>query len=557
MRDSERINPPMCVTCAGAVRRIDPQTLRSMLGDGGELALVDVREGGPFSRSHLLVASNIPISQLEIRAPAMLPRRSARIVLTDDGEGLAERAAAVLAGEGYSALSILDGGVSAWGAAGFELFSGTGVPSKAFGEFVEHRCETPRIEPELLKQWRQQGRDVVVVDSRPLEEYRMVSIPGASDCPGAELVLRVPGLLRSPDTTVVVNCAGRTRSIIGAQSLRNAGLPNPVFALKNGTMGWHLAGFETDHGRTEMAAEPDGEALASARRLARGVAERYGVRFVDAAGLDAMSAEAGRTTYVFDVRLPEQFAAGHLSGSINAPGGQLVQATDTFVAVRNARIVLVDRHEVQAVMTAHWLGQMGWKDVLVLRGGLHGPLRTGPARLPALGERALTVEPIDAASLEGLLRDKAVEVIDVGESYSYRTGRIPGSWYAMRSMLPRVLERFPADSALVFACGDGALAPFAAQDAVALGNSRPRYLAGGRVAWCEGGRPTEASSGDDDPRLLTATDDMWYPPWARSSGVEEAMQQYLTWEVNLVAQIAREPYLRFSTDASRAGGEAG
>lgn len=421
----------------------------------------------------------------------------------------------MLAGEGYWALSILDGGVSAWGAAGFELFSGTGVPSKAFGEFVEHRCETPRIEPELLQQWQQQGRDVVVVDSRPLEEYRMVSIPGASDCPGAELVLRVPGLLRSPDTTVVVNCAGRTRSIIGAQSLRNAGLPNPVFALKNGTMGWHLAGFETDHGRTEMS------------------------------------------TYVFDVRLPEQFAAGHLSGSINAPGGQLVQATDTFVAVRNARIVLVDRHEVQAVMTAHWLGQMGWKDVLVLRGGLHGPLRTGPARLPALGERALTVETIDAASLEGLLRDKAVEVIDVGESYSYRTGRIPGSWYAMRSMLPRALERFPADSALVFACGDGALASFAAQDAVALGHPQARYLAGGRVAWCEGGRPTEASSGDDDPRLLTATDDMWYPPWARRSGVEEAMQQYLTWEVNLVAQIAREPYLRFSTDASRAGGEAG
>src|ERR671928_964149 len=91
----------------------------------------------------------------------------------------------------------------------------------------------------------------MLMDSRPFDEYQRVSIPTAVNVPGAELVLRVRDMAPKPDTLVVVNCAGRTRSIIGAQSLINAGLPNPVVALRNGTMGWTLAGFTPDHGQED------------------------------------------------------------------------------------------------------------------------------------------------------------------------------------------------------------------------------------------------------------------------------------------------------------------
>jgi rhodanese-related sulfurtransferase len=530
-------------------RLIDAPTLRQWLSDGNEIALVDVRDGGPFSRSHLLLASNLPLSSLEVRAPALLPRRNARIVLMDDevtdGIGLVDRAAALLAAHGYTNLSILRGGVSAWGAASFELFSGINVPSKAFGEYVEHQCDTPRIDPQTLAAWQAEGRDIVLVDSRPLEEYRIVSLPGAADCPGAELVMRVPGMVRSPTTTIVVNCAGRTRSIIGTQSLRNAGLTNPVVALKNGTMGWELAGFKAERGRDNMAPEPQGDALLAAKQLARDVAQRYGVRFIDTAALRTMQNETARTTYVFDVRQPPEFAAGHLPGSLNAPGGQLVQATDTYAAVRGARIVLIDRHQVQAVMTAHWLLQMGWGDVFVLRDGLDGELESGPAKLTALGESTLSVPLIDARSLSDALAKQEAVAIDIGESYAYRRARIPGSFYAMRSHLARAIAGFATDTPLVFVCGDGNLSRFAAADAIAIGYANTTVLNGGRAAWRAASLPTDTCRGDDDPKLLTTTDDMWYPPYARSSKVEEAMEQYLTWEVNLLAQLEREPYLRF------------
>jgi rhodanese-related sulfurtransferase/predicted metal-dependent enzyme (double-stranded beta helix superfamily) len=524
---------------------VDAPALRAMLEDGEELAILDVREGGVFARSHLLAASNVPLSRLELMAPMLLPRKDVRIVLADDDQSLAQRAAAVLRRHGYLNLAVLAGGVAAWGAAGYELFSGTNVPSKAFGELVEHAQDTPRIDAEVLKRWQDEGRDVVVLDSRPMDEYRMMSIPGAMDCPGAELVYRVPALLKSPQATVVVNCAGRTRSIIGAQSLRNAGLKNPVVALKNGTMGWHLAGFQVVKGKANLAPAPQGEALAAAQALAREVAERYGVQFVDRASLERMRGERSRTTYVFDVRLPEDYAAGHLTGSLNAPGGQLVQATDTYAAVRNARVVLVDRDAVQAVMTAHWLGQMGWTEVHVLRDGLAGALETGTGAVPGLGEAALDARSISPAALKEALARGGVEAIDVGESLRYRKARIPGAWYAMRSRLAECLARFAKDAPLAFVCADGRLSRYAAQDALALGYSRACYLAGGAAAWNQAGFATEKPLADGDPRLLTATEDVWYRPYDRARGVEEAMQQYLTWEVNLLAQLEREPYMRF------------
>ena len=519
--------------------------LRAMLEDGGELALIDVREGGVFAQSHLLVASNIPLSVLELRVPDLLPRRDVRIVLVDDDHSLAQRAASVLRRHGYLNLAVLAGGTPGWGAAGHELFSGTFVPSKAFGEYVEHAENTPRIEPAQLKAWQDEGRDLIIVDSRPQDEYKMMSIPGAMDCPGAELVYRVPALLTSETTTIVVNCAGRTRSIIGAQSLRNAGLKNPIVALKNGTMGWHLAGFEVARGKTNLAPRPEPDGLAVAHAAAAQVAERYGVSFIDADELDAFRLDEERSTYIFDVRLPEDFNAGHREDSLNAPGGQLVQATDTYCAVRNARIVLVDREGVQAVMTAHWLRQMGWRDVYVLKDGLQGPLVGGKASGTPLGLEALGAPAVSAQELQARMAAQAVEVIDVDSSIKYRKSRIPGAWYALRSRFKECLARFTPGAQLVFTSSNGVLARYAAEDARAMGFDAA-YLQGGTAVWNHAGFKTEHSTGDDDPKFLTATDDVWYRPYDRASGVEQAMQQYLTWEVNLLAQLEREPYLKFS-----------
>lgn len=208
------------------MKTIAAKALQQRLGGTAEIALLDVREQGVHYKGHPFFASSAPVSRLELMIGELVPRRSASVVLFDDGDGLVEIAAARLVGWGYSDVAILEGGLPGWRAAGFEVFSGINVPSKAFGEFVEHRFETPRIPAAELKALKDGGTDLVILDSRPFEEYRRMNIPGGVDTPGAELAFRVHDQAPDPKTLVVVNCAGRTRSIIGAQSLINAGIPN-------------------------------------------------------------------------------------------------------------------------------------------------------------------------------------------------------------------------------------------------------------------------------------------------------------------------------------------
>jgi rhodanese-related sulfurtransferase len=528
-------------------RGVTPAELKAMLragrSDGAELALLDVREEGRFAARHLLFAVPLPLSRLELRIRALVPRLGTRVVLVDDDDGLAARAADKLAAWGYTDVALLEGGNAAWQAAGYELFSGMNVPSKAFGEFVEHTYGTPSVAPEELAAMQAGPGKLVILDSRPMDEYAAMNIPGGVNVPGAELVYRVHALAPEPETTVVVNCAGRTRSIIGAQSLINAGIPNKVVALRNGTMGWHLAGLELEHGQRRTAPAPGPQAVKQARAAARRVAARFGVRSVDAATLQRWQGEAAqRTLYVLDVRLPEEYEAGHLPGARNAPGGQLVQATDTYVGTRGARLVLVDDTEVRATMTASWLIQMGWPDVFVLAGGLPAPapeggLERGPHRPEVPGLAEAHAEEIDgpalAARLEGV---DAPAVIDLAGSPAYRSGHVPGAWFAVRSELPQALARAGSSGAVVLTSPDGVLARLAAPEAAAAGVARVQVLAGGTDAWRAAGRPLA----EGRERMASEPLDVFPKPYERDGGVESAMKEYLTWEVALVEQIERD-----------------
>jgi rhodanese-related sulfurtransferase/predicted metal-dependent enzyme (double-stranded beta helix superfamily) len=515
--------------------------LRGILGDGEELALLDVREEGAFAAGHLLTAASLPLSRLELLLDKGVPRRTTRIALCDDDEILAQRAAAAMRRFGYRNISVLQGGVEAWRAAGFELFSGINVPSKAFGEYVEHACNTPRIAAAELKARMDAGEDMVVLDSRPMSEYRVMNIPGALDCPGAELAYRIHEIVKRPETLVVVNCAGRTRSIIGAQSLINAGLPNRVVALKNGTMGWHLAGLPLEHGSTRQAPPPGEAALVRARESAARIAKRFGVATISTAELERLRRDGNRTLYCFDVRSPEEYREGHLAGFTNASGGQLVQATDRYAPVRNARIVLADSDGVRATMTASWLLQMNWPEVRVLETQADAPLVKGVEPPRVLGMERARVDELSAAELRRRLDAGESTAGDFATSIEYRDGHVPGAWFAVRSRLRDALAKIGNTTDLVFASPDGVLAKLAALDASTLTGARVRVLAGGTAAWTAAGFALERGT----THLASATDDIYYRPYDGKSQIEQAMKDYLDWELALAEQIRREPYLAF------------
>jgi len=527
----------------GGVKRVSAQDLKAQLHDGGEIALLDAREEWTFGKRHLLMASCVPLGRVEIMVDDLVPRRDTRVVWIDDGEGLAARAAERMVALGYSDVGLLDGGVPAWEAAGYRVYSGVHVPSKAFAEVVEHEAGTPWISAQDLKKLIDDKADIVIYDSRSYEEYNNNSIPTAISVPGAELVYRFTDMTPSPDTTVIVNCGGRTRSIIGAQSLINAGFPNRIMSMKDGTMAWHLAGFDVVNGATKRPPEVSPSGLAAARDGAAKVRALCDVPTIDMATLESWRAEADtRTLYVLDVRTPEEYAAGHLPGVRSAPGGQLVQETDNHIAAWGARVVLVDDNGIRATMTASWLKQMGWRDVAVLTfDPAQGGLETGPHVPKALGLDAGKAATIAPADLQAALAAGNTVVVDLEYSRPYRAGHIPGAWFATRGRLSDALSKLPAAETIVLTSPNGDLAALAAADLEGVASVPLKVLAGGTQAWVAAGLPLETG----DANMADEADDVRLSARELGKNREEAMLEYLAWEINLVNDMATDDDQRF------------
>ena len=519
-------------------RLMPPAELRRRWRAGEDVALIDTREEGPYSLSHPFFAVSLPLSQIELRILDLIPRHTAPIVVYDDGEGTATRAVPRIEALGYTDVSILAGGLAGYARLG-EVFRDVNVPSKAFGELVEAIRHTPSLPADVVKRLIETEPNLVVLDARRFEEYRTMSIPRGISVPGGELAFRAREIAPSADTTIIVNCAGRTRSIIGTQSLINAGMPNPIFALRNGTIGWTLAGHQVERGRTERFLARPQASHAVALNDAKAWAKRAGVASLDRGAYDGVVAEADRRTlYRLDVRTPEEFAAGHPPGFVSAPGGQLVQALDEWVAVRGARLVLFDDDGVRARMTASWLKQMGWDAAVVgpdvveaTETGKRAPQR--PPR-PDVGAAAIHIDELAE-------HPAAWTIVDLTRSPAYQAGHIPGAHFVLASRFAADLPRLPGDGGIVLTSEDGAEALLALADAQAATRRGIRVLSGGTRAWITSGRQLET----DRHSWISVADDVYKRPYEGTDNASDAMQAYIDWELQLVAQLANDSVSNF------------
>ena len=509
--------------------RVDATTLKGWLSDGREIALLDVREFGRYGEAHLFFAVSLPYSRFELGLPALVPNPGVRLVLCDASDGVAERAAARATALGYRNVHVLAGGIQGWKAAGYPIYAGVNVPSKAFGELVELERHTPRVTADELQAMRESRADMVIVDGRTFAEFQKMNIPDGICCPNGELALRIRELVPDPKTKIVVNCAGRTRSIIGAQTLIDFGVPNSVVALENGTQGWFLAGLKLENGAQRRYGAQTAADLGALRRRARAVAEARGVTFVSAEQVNGWAADEARTTYLLDVRTPEEFAANGPASFTHAPGGQLVQATDHWIGTRGARIVLLDDELVRAPMTAQWLRQLG-HEAYVLEGGVAAAKQVETPRAPAGGNPPGPGQ-IAAEELGEKLGDRSVLVVDLRPSMSYRKEHIGGAMWSIR---PRVATDAKAASAIVLVADRPEIAALAALDLAEAGLRDVRVLSGGHEAARASGLPM--ASTPSAPADADCIDHLFFTA-GRHEGDEAAARQYLTWEIGLVDQL--------------------
>jgi rhodanese-related sulfurtransferase len=510
---------------------IDAATLKAWLGEDREIALIDVSEHGQYGSGHPFFAVPLPYSRFELGLPALVPNVAVRLVLCDQGDGVAARAAARAARLGYHNLHILTGGKEAWRRAGYTLYAGVNVPSKTFGELVHHERHTPRLSAHAVQAMRDANENFVIVDGRPFAEYRKMSIPGGICCPNGELVLRIKDIVPDPQTKIVVNCAGRTRSIIGAQTLLDFGIPNQVYALENGTQGWFLAGLELEHGALRRHSDHVGGAdIAQLQAHARQFAITRGVATVTSAAAQAWLRDPGRTTYLLDVRTAEEVAARAVPGFRHAPGGQLIQATDQWVGVKGARLVLADDELVRAPIVAGWLRQLG-HEACVLESGIAAAAALDwprPPEPPALPE----LRPITANEMAQALDRASVQTIELRSAMTFRKGHIAQARWSIRPRIATSADRGIKTTVLV--ADEPDLAALAAIDLREAGYTDIRLLAGSLADWRDAGLPTLATP--DHPADEDCIDFLFFVH-NRHEGDAEAARQYLAWETGLLDQL--------------------
>ena len=509
---------------------VNAATLHAWLQDGQEIALLDVREHGQYGEGHPFFAVNLPYSRLELDAPRLVPRLATRTVLLDDGNDVAEKAARRLTVLGYSQLHVLDGGAPAWARAGHTLFKGVNLPSKTFGELVEHHLHTPQVSAQALREWLAAGDDLLLLDGRTYDEHHRMTIPGAVSLPNGELARHIDVLLDG-DTrrTVVVHCAGRTRSIIGAEILRGIRLPNPVYALENGTQGWQLAGFELEHGSTRRAAAQTGSAHETRPTSDQQTSARQAAQWLS---------DTTRTTYVFDVRSAEEYEQRTLPGAVHAPGGQLLQATDHWVGTRHARILLLDDDGRRAPVIAHWLRCMGHEAASV-EGGIDADLVVPARQAPFT---AAPLPSLDAAGLRETIERGGV-LIDLRGSLAYRSAHATGASWSIRPCISNVTHAAGRNRTIVLVADEPDVAALAAVD---LRESGFTQLAQASWATCLAARiPSQTTPAD--PADAQAIDHLFFVH-DRHLGNLDAARRYLAWEQGLIAQCSAHELETFRLD---------
>jgi rhodanese-related sulfurtransferase len=515
--------------------KISCRDLAGLMASEALFAVFDVRERGEFNAGQISNATSLPRSQIEFRIAELVPDRRIPIVVYDEGEGRAALAARSIFEFAYENASVLEGGLPEWRKEMLPTVTGVNVPSKAFGEKVHHERTIPEISPEELKSLQERAADLTILDVRTPEEYGRFCIPGGLNVPGGDLILWAEVLKRKPETTVVVNCAGRTRSIIGTASLLRLGLSN-VRALRNGTMGWVLTGMELESPPARVGATPPDESRKHAREIALRIAEEERISWISAPDLIDSLAK-NDITYLFDVRSESEYENGHMPGSLNVPGGQAVQRTDDFVAVKNGRIVFVSNQSARAVMAAYWYRQMGFRDVKALQGGLEawrengGAVESGVSQNEPLGFEAKKklARALGPGETNSLLQSSTAGVLHVGGSADFAAAHLPGSKWISRGWLELKLPGMWTDKSrpIVLSCRDGENSILASRALAETGYKEIFVLAGGVQAWARAGYPTERGL----ESCLVEPNDVVLSPSIK--GDKEAMRRYLEWEIKL------------------------
>ena len=521
--------------------KITPETVRSWISDKEEVAFIDVREIGQHTNGHPFFSISIPYSLFEFNIKILVPNKQTRVILIDNNNGISDLVYNIAHQMGYSNISIIEGGVEEWVSAGYKLFDGINVPSKSFGELIEKYFHTPSITAKELAQKQKNNENYIVIDGRPFLEYNKMSIPKSICCPNAELFFRVSSYIKDINTEIIINCAGRTRSIIGAQTLINFGIKNKVKALENGTQGWFLSELSLEHNKNKyLEVLPNDLEIQQLQKKVLKLTNDLNIDLIDLKKAQELIIDKKKSTFIFDVTTSKTISTK--PGTImNVPGGQLIQATDKYIGVWKATVILVDDGDlIRAGTTSFWLKKMGY-EVYILKEGL---LKAQTLKFTKEIDHKLI--DLDFINLEDLVKIKKQILYDIRSSKDFCKMRIKNSIWLNRAHLYR--EKIKTDDPIIIITDNLEKASLIVKDL----KQKDKGAIIKVYKWNQNEITSYPSLIDVTIETLSKQNniDFNFHTHMRHDGNKEHAKQYLEWEINLVSKMDKQELSFFKLSQS-------
>ena len=521
--------------------KITPETVRSWISDKEEVAFIDVREIGQHTNGHPFFSISIPYSLFEFNIKILVPNKQTRVILIDNNNGISDLVYNIAHQMGYSNISIIEGGVEEWVSAGYKLFDGINVPSKSFGELIEKYFHTPSITAKELAQKQKNNENYIVIDGRPFLEYNKMSIPKSICCPNAELFYRVSSHIKDMNTEIIINCAGRTRSIIGAQTLINFGIKNKVKALENGTQGWFLSELSLEHNKNKyLEVLPNDIETQQLQKKVLKLINDLNIDLIDLKKAQQLIIDKKKSTFIFDVTTSKTINI--TPGTImNVPGGQLIQATDKYIGVWKATVILVDDGDlIRAGTTSFWLKKMGY-EVYILKEGL---LKAQTLKFTKEIDHKLI--DLDFINLEDLVKIKKQILYDIRSSKDFCKMRIKNSIWLNRAHLYR--EKIKTDDPIIIITDNLEKASLIVKDL----KQKDKGAIIKVYKWNQNEIISYPSVIDVTIETLSEQNNIDYNfhTHMRHDGNKEHAKQYLEWEINLVSKMDKQELSFFKLSQS-------
>lgn len=510
---------------------INAQALKTLMVSEALYAVLDVRDWGEFTVEQIPEALSLPRGHLEKYIAVLVPKKDVHVILYCDTGERSARAAATLESLGYTNVSVVDGGLRGWKAAGYATIHGGSLRGKQYGERLQVEEEIPEMTAEELHARLARSEKLYILDTRTEPEFLVSHLPGAYSVPGGQLALTVTDIVQERSIPVVTNCAGRTRSLLGAHLLWRMGFPH-VYALKGGTGAWRIAGYGSELQSGPGAVPPPASAAgqtACAQFAERAAIEDH-ISFLSPQELKSRQ-DQGELLYLLDVRQLDEYRAGHIPGAHFCPGTQTALLVECFIGVKNATIVTMCDARARGILAASLLQAMGYPHVSVLDGGTAAwtaqgfSLASGAPHevdygqpgwltrlLPGLPvgveSQALPIPGLaDARAQTSFITPKVLQdrlatgerfvLLDLRSAGDFATAHVPGARWLSRGRLDLQIEQEAPDknTVVVLYCRKGNESTLSTPVLKNLGYQQVLVLQGGFASWKDAGLPTEQGLG--------------------------------------------------------------